>query len=156
MNTPDIGLNSIANALANSQFSSKNRIAQSLLITQQMFNIQTLYNYGLTQMIPPAIHSLKLSSTNFHDKTFNDRLSVWRKKISETADSLYPLRPADIRMQSLKYQQHQDFIQMAYAEKTFFELMLLFQRKNIVANKMFKDMEADLVDDENTDSGGQN
>jgi hypothetical protein len=127
-----------------SAISSDTRIAQSWLISEQIFTIQKLYDIGFIRRIPEAVRILFLMTANFHDEKFKATVDIIKRKTHSKADKIFPLKPSDVRVRSENYWRRMEWIRQEFAELLFSELIILFQRKNIVAKKTYSDSELDV------------
>jgi len=130
--------------------SANTRIAQSWLISEQMFVIQRLYDIGFIRRIPEAVRALYLMTANFHDEKFKGSVAHIKRTIIDKANAIFPLKPSDIRMRSEPYWRRQEWIRQEFAELLLSEMIVLFQRKNILAKKSYVDSESEVDILENT------
>ena len=127
-----------------SAVSTNSRIAQNWLISEQLFIVQKLYDIGMIKRIPEAVRALFLLTANFHDPQFKAEVALIKKSTWHRADRLFALKPSDIRMRNDNYWRRMEWIRQEFAEALLTELIVLFQRKNIVAKKAYVDSELDV------------
>jgi hypothetical protein len=127
-----------------SSVSTNSRIAQNFLIGEQLFVVQRLYSLGFLKRIPEAVRALFLLTANFHDPQFKAEVDLIKKNTWRRADKLFSLKPSDIRMRNDNYWRRMEWIRQEFAEALLTELIVLFQRKNIVAKKSYVDSELDV------------
>jgi hypothetical protein len=123
---------------------SKARLGQGLLITDQVYSIQRLYDMGLTHLVPRAIKMLHMQVANYYDDKYLNNLFIIQKKIKKEAIQKFNLKPSDYKIRSIKYYEMLNYIKNRYYDRMFQEIMKLFQRRNIVAAKSMIDVDVNL------------
>jgi len=124
--------------------SHKSRVPQNIIISLHLDRIQNLLGMGWDDSLVTAVKGLHHLTKNIHDDAYTESLTKRSTEITRKAKKIFPLKPSDYRTQSDSYQERQAFIFMEYHRAMYEELMLCFQRQNVLPAKSMQDAEIDI------------
>lgn len=124
--------------------SAKARLPHNWIIALYLDKINELRLFGQSYLVPENIAHLESLCANMLDETYKLRLQSAEKEIYRRAKKLYPLKPSDLKTHSDVVIAKANYVNQQYYNAMLRELIMLFQRKNVIPPKSRRDIEVDL------------